>query len=180
MFEKYSSKNPAYRLKPTFGFAFSHPAHAVALFFGAGVLRPGPGTWGSAAAALSFLAFEPFLAGWAALLPGIIAFAAGIWAAQKTGEDLGVQDAGAIVIDEVAAVWLLLALLPAGPLWALIGFAAFRVFDIVKLPPASTIDRTMHSGFGVMLDDLFAGVWAFAAIEVAAWALTGGFAFAFA
>ena len=178
MLEKYSSRNPAYRLRPTFRFAFSSPAHVIALFFGAGVLRPGPGTWGSAAAAAVFLAFEPVLAGPALFIPGLAAFLAGIWAAQRTGEDLGVQDAGAIVIDEVAAVWLLLAALPAGGFWAAAGFSAFRVFDIIKLPPASTIDRSMHSGFGVMLDDLFAGLWAFAAIEAASFAATGALALA--
>ena len=178
MLEKDSASNPAYSLKPTLRFAFSAPSHAVALFFGAGVMRPGPGTWGSAAAAAVFLVFEQWLSGAALFAPGVIAYLAGIWAAQKTGEDLGVQDAGAIVIDEVAAVWLLLAVLPAGAFWALAGFAAFRVFDIVKLPPASTIDRTMHSGAGVMLDDLFAAIWALVAIEAIAYFCTGAFAFA--
>ena len=171
MFEKYSSSNPAYRLKPTWGFAFSSPAHALALFFGAGVMRPGPGTWGSLAAALLFLPMAGVLPGAFLWVPGCIAFFAGIWAAEQTGKDLGVADAGCIVIDEVAAVWLLLAFLPSGPAWAFAGFLAFRVFDIVKLPPASVIDRRMHSGFGVMLDDGFAALWAWAALQAGMWAM---------
>ena len=69
MLEKYSSSNPAYRLRPGFRFAFSAPSHAIALFFGAGCLRPGPGTWGSLAAALVFLFFETLIPGsWCARL----------------------------------------------------------------------------------------------------------------
>ena len=150
MLEKYSSSNPAYRLRPGFRFAFSAPSHAIALFFGAGCLRPGPGTWGSLAAALVFLFFETLIPASLLWVPGVLAFLIGVWAAGRTGDDLGVQDAGAIVIDEVAAVWLLLA--------------AFRVFDIIKLPPASIVDRKLHTGFGVMLDDLFAALWAWAAL----------------
>ena len=68
------------------------------------------------------------------------------------------------MIDEVAAVWLLLSVIPPGLLTAAAGFAAFRVFDIIKLPPASIVDRKLHTGFGVMLDDLFAALWAWAAL----------------
>lgn len=136
MLEKYSSSNPAYRLRPGFRFAFSAPSHAIALFFGAGCLRPGPGTWGSLAAALVFLLFETLIPASLLWVPGVLAFLIGVWAAGRTGDDLGVQDAGAIVIDEVAAVWLLLAVIPPGLLTAAAGFAAFRVFDIIKLPPA--------------------------------------------
>ena len=112
MLEKYSSSNPAYRLRPGFRFAFSAPSHAIALFFGAGCLRPGPGTWGSLAAALVFLFFETLIPASLLWVPGVLAFLIGVWAAGRTGDDLGVQDAGAIVIDEVAAVWLLLAVIP--------------------------------------------------------------------
>ena len=164
MLEKYSSSNPAYRLRPGFRFAFSAPSHAIALFYGAGCLRPGPGTWGSLAAALVFLLFETLIPASLLWVPGVLAFLIGVWAAGRTGDDLGVQDAGAIVIDEVAAVWLLLAVIPPGLLTAAAGFAAFRVFDIIKLPPASIVDRKLHTGFGVMLDDLFAALWAWAAL----------------
>lgn len=175
IFKKYSDSNPAYRVRPSLRFCFSSPAHTIALFFGAGVMRPGPGSWGSLAAALSFFCFEGLLPAAWLLLPGAAAFFCGVWAAGRTGEDLGVQDAGAIVIDEVAAVWLLLAVLPAGIFWTLAGFLAFRVFDIVKLPPASGIDRRMHSGLGVMLDDVFAALWALAALQALSWLGWGEF-----
>ena len=129
-------------------------------------MRPGPGTWGTAAGVLVWAALVQWL-DWRALVALIlVTFVAGVWASEKTGRDLGVQDAGCIVIDEVVAVWLVCLCFPQTPLcWAL-SFAAFRVFDIVKLPPAAWIDNHMHSGLGVMLDDLFAAVWAVAAVAL--------------
>ena len=165
--EKYGSDNPANRARPNLKFVYSHPAHALALFFGAGVLRPAPGTWGTAAGVLVWMVLQHFCS-WQVLGALIIvAFVLGAWAAQKTGDALGVEDAGCIVIDEVAAVWLVCLMLPQNAAGWLAAFISFRVFDIVKLPPASLIDAKMKSGWGVMLDDLFAAIWAIAVVIVA-------------
>ena len=86
----------------------------------------------------------------------------GVWAAQKTGEDLGVEDAGCIVIDEVVAVWFVCLWFPQNWVTWTAAFLAFRLFDIVKLPPASVIDEKMKNGWGVMLDDMLAALWALA------------------
>ena len=163
--EKYSADNPANRVRPTLAFAFSHPAHALALFFGAGCMRPAPGTWGTAAGVLVWIALISLNVPLAALIVlTVLAFVAGAWASHRTGIDLGVEDAGCIVIDEVAAVWLVLLMLPQNWIGWLAAFISFRIFDIVKLPPASTIDARMKNGIGVMLDDLFAAIWAIAAV----------------
>ncbi len=162
--EKYACDNPANRVRPGLKFVFSHPAHALALFFGAGILRPAPGTWGTAAGVLVWMGLVSFCS-WKLLAVLIAAlFVLGAWASQKTGEDLGVEDAGCIVVDEVAAVWLVCLMLPQNPAGWLAAFVAFRLFDIVKLPPASFIDAKMKNGWGVMLDDLFAAIWAVAAV----------------
>ncbi len=172
--EKYSADNPANRVRPGPAFVFSHPAHALALFFGAGCLRPGPGTWGTAAG----------LAVWVVLvrifpLPVLLAlmallFVRGALASQRTGDDLGAEDAGCIVVDEVAGVWLTAVMLPQNWTGWLAAFVAFRIFDIFKLPPASWVDSRLKNGWAVMLDDLFAALWAVAAVllidRLAAWA----------
>lgn len=164
--EKYAAGNPANLVRPTLKFVFSHPAHAIALFFGAGLLRPAPGTWGTAAGVFVWIVMVQFF-DWQLLLALIaMAFIIGAWASQKTSDDLGVEDAGCIVIDEVAAVWLVCLMLPQNPAGWLASFAAFRVFDIVKLPPASIIDERMKNGWGIMLDDFFAAVWATAVVIV--------------
>ena len=92
----------------------------------------------------------------------LVGFFLGVWAAQKTGEDLGVEDAGCIVIDEVVAVWFVCLWFPQNWGTWTAAFLAFRLFDIVKLPPASVIDEKMKNGWGVMLDDMLAALWALA------------------
>lgn len=162
--QKYDANNPANRVRPGLRFVYSHPAYMIALFFGAGCLRPAPGTWGTAAGVLSWVGLVQFMP-WQALSAMIAAmFILGALACEKTGRDLGVEDAGCIVIDEVVAVWLLCLFLPQTPIAWTAAFIAFRVFDIVKLPPASTIDSHMKNGWGVMLDDILAAVWAFGVI----------------
>ena len=152
MLKKYSSENPAQRVRLTWRFAWSHPAHVLATFFGAGAMRPAPGTWGT--------------------LAGILVFAlltvAGAWAADVTAEHLGVEDHGGVVIDEVVAVWLTAAFLPAGLGWWAAAFTAFRVFDIIKLWPVSFLDEKLKNGWGVMIDDLFAALYAWGTIRIVA------------
>ena len=158
MLEKYSSDNPVNKVHMTLGFAFSHPAHMIASFFGSGVIRPAPGTWGTLAGWIVFVLLNPWI-----LL--------GAWACQKTSDDLGVPDHGYIVIDEVFAIWLLLALVPPVLSWQIAAFVAFRFFDIVKLPPADYFDQKMKNGFGIMLDDAIAALYAWLVLLAAQWLL---------
>lgn len=81
--EKYSASNPAYNVRPGLKFAFSHPAHTLALFFGAGCLRPGPGTWGTLAGVLAWMVLVQFLS-WKALAVCIaVLFVLGALASEK-------------------------------------------------------------------------------------------------
>lgn len=162
--KKYSADNPAYAARPGLKFVFSHPAHALALFFGAGCIRPGPGTWGTLAGVLVWIVLVQFLS-WQALAGCIAAaFVVGALASEKTCRDLGLDDAGCVVIDEVAAVWLVCLMLPQNWIGWTAAFVAFRLFDIIKLPPASWVDRKLHNGWGIMLDDILAAVWAVLAV----------------
>ncbi len=139
---------------------FWHPAFLIATWFGSGLLPKIPGTWGSAAA-LPFAWIIVWLGGgWSLLASSFIAFAIGIWAAGCYSRHAGIKDAGPIVIDEVAGQWLTLFRLPLDPVAYLIGFFYFRLFDIWKPWPANWADREVKGGLGVMLDDMFAGVYA--------------------
>lgn len=172
MLEKYSASNPANRVRITRSFVFSHPAHLIATFFGTGMLRPGPGTWGTLAGVIVYGLLYPWLtaAQWVLLTAAV--FAVGAWACERSGRDLGVVDHGGFVIDEVAAVWAVCIALPAGWGWWAAAFAAFRLFDIIKIWPGSWLDRRMKTGLGVMLDDMAAAAYAWALIVLlsAAWA----------
>jgi len=137
-------------------------AWAAGTFFGVGLLRPGPGTWGSAAAAALWYcgARAAHLNSWAATAATLAGAAAvtliGIPAATVVERECGREDPGFVVIDEVAGQWLVLAGTPLEWRHALLGLALFRVFDIVKPWPARQLER-LHGGTGIMLDDLAAG-----------------------
>ncbi len=136
------------------------PVAFIATWFSSGLIRPAPGTWGTLAA-LPF-AFVLFILGGAPLLiiAAVVAFAAGIWAAGEYARQSGKPDPSEVVIDEVAAIWLVLSIVP--PSWAgwAIAFACFRFFDIVKPWPVSLADRKLKGGFGIMFDDVIAAIYA--------------------
>ncbi len=168
MLEKYSAKNPANRVRLTLREAWGSPLAACATFFGAGVMRPAPGTWGTLVGVLVFAALSPVvpLWGWIALSAAL--FVAGALGADRLAAELGVEDHGGIVADEVVAVWLVCAFLPAGWAWLAAAFLAFRLFDILKIWPGSWVDRTVKNGWGVMADDLIAALYAWAAVRLGA------------
>ena len=103
------------------------------------------------------------------MILSIALFIAGAWASDKVAADLGVEDHKGIVVDEVVGIWLLFAFLPAGTLWWIAGFAAFRFFDIMKLPPVDIIDEKMKNGVGVMLDDVVAAFYAWVVVSILGW-----------
>jgi phosphatidylglycerophosphatase A len=141
-------------VRPTAAFAFSHPAHAIALGFGAGLARFAPGTFGTALGWALGFALGPNAA--LLLAAAAIGFIVGIWACQVTGRHMGVEDHGAIVCDEVVAFLLVLAFVPAELAWQIAAFVVFRAFDILKPPPIRFLERRYGGGFGVMFDDLVA------------------------
>ena len=129
-------------------------------WFWSGLIRPAPGTWGSAAA-LPFAWIISTTLGPAALLAAAsVIFLTGWAAAARIARLTGLEDPQAVVVDEVAGIFITLALVPATPLSYAIGFAAFRLFDIAKPFPVGTADRRIGGGFGIMLDDVLAGIYA--------------------
>lgn len=138
-------------------------AWAVGTAGGAGLLGPAPGTNGSAVAALLWWAmahhlgaFDPRLVLGAMV---VVSTAAGIPAATRVARESGKTDPGCVVIDEVAGQWLTLLAAPAGWKTVLAGFILFRVFDIVKPFPVRRLER-LPEGWGIVIDDLAAGVYA--------------------
>ena len=148
------------------GLRFRQPAVLVATFFGAGLSPFAPGTVGSLAALPFAWLIHAWLGSWALFGAAAAAFAIGLWAANAYTRAGVERDPGAVVIDEVAGQWLTLAAVAATPLNYAIGFVLFRVFDIVKPWPASRIDRHMHGGMGIMLDDIVAAIYAGATLWV--------------
>lgn len=141
--------------RPPAQFAFSHPAHVIALGFGAGLAPVAPGTMGTLLGWAIGWALGSFHAG-VVLLAASLFFLAGLWACHITGRHLGVHDHGAMVWDEVVAFLLIIAIIPAQVAWQLAAFVLFRFFDILKPLPIRYFERRYGGGFGVMFDDLVA------------------------
>jgi len=144
---------------PTAAFLFAHPAHFVALGFGAGLARFAPGTIGTLMAIPLALLLRRYTNDAGFVVTVVALLVAGAWAAQVSGRNLTDADHGAIVIDEVVA--FLVVLFFVGDDWLLVAFAflLFRFFDIVKPPPIRHLDASLKNGFGVMLDDLVAAAY---------------------
>ncbi|MDX3772806.1 phosphatidylglycerophosphatase A [Chromatiaceae bacterium AAb-1] len=131
--------------------------HFLALGFGSGLSPKAPGTAGTVAAIplvwlLSFGNWQSYLL---FLVAGTLL---GIYVCGKAAEDAGVHDHGAIVWDEVIGFAITMFLVPLSWLTVLTGFVLFRLFDILKPWPISVLDRRLHGGLGIMLDDVLAGI----------------------
>jgi len=147
--------------RPDARFLVSHPAHFIALGFGAGLSPVAPGTIGTAVAVvIGVLAAQ-------VVHPLIVAFCAiplffvGVWACEVTGRDLGAPDHGAMVWDEIVAFLPLAALASASLALQGLAFVIFRVFDIWKPFPIRDLERHVKGGLGVMVDDLVAAFYAY-------------------
>lgn len=155
---------------PSLSWAYAKPWRVLAIGMGSGAVRTAPGTWGTVWAWAVWLIALQFIPN--ALMPWLLiaSFLIGIWACQRTGEDLGVADHGSMVWDEVVAFWLVLWLLPTSAWWMQgLAFATFRFFDIVKPAPIRYFDNKLAGGFGVMLDDVLAALYSLAFLYLIAY-----------
>lgn len=100
------------------------------------------------------------------LLVWLILFGIAVWVAGAAGRIFGTADDGRIVIDELAGYLVTVSFLPFSGAGALLGFVWFRFFDILKPPPVRWVDRTMKTGFGVVFDDVLAGIYAAVALRL--------------
>jgi phosphatidylglycerophosphatase A len=155
---------PGTRLDPS---NWRDPLVFLATGFGSGFLRPAPGTWGTVVALVIWWLLLAD-AGWALQAAALLLISAlGLLLIRRLEHRYGVHDDPAIVVDEFAGLWLALLIAPAGFLWALAGFLAFRLFDIAKPWPVGWADRRVPGALGVMLDDLFAGALAGIVLQLA-------------
>lgn len=145
-----------------------NPVHFCALGFGSGLIPLMPGTFGSLAAIPLILLFAP--AGNVIFITAtILSCIAGVYFCGKTATDLGVHDHGSIVWDEVAGMLLTYLFVPLSMSTLIAGFVLFRIFDILKPWPIGPVDKTVHGGLGIMLDDILAGIMACVCLHGLIW-----------
>lgn len=148
------------RTQPDLRFLLRHPAHVLALGFGAGLIPFAPGTFGTLIALPLFWWLHPRLEAVDFLILLGILYILGIWVCGRTGRALGVQDHKAIVWDETVAFLIVLFFTPPLLIWQAFAFLLFRLFDILKPGPIRAIEKMFGGGFGVMIDDLAAAFFA--------------------
>ena len=144
-------------------------ATTVATFFGIGRLRPGPGTWASAATVVIWAAIAygltPSLRTPVAIALAVLVTLVGIPAATRVARASAAKDPQFVVIDEVAGQLIALIAVPLAWQTFLVGLILFRAFDIVKPPPVRQLER-LPEGTGIMLDDVAAGIFAFVGMHL--------------
>ncbi len=140
-----------------------NPIHFLAFGGGAGASKIAPGTCGTLVAIPLYILLQdlPVLM---YIFVTVALFLLGIWLCRITTRDLGVHDHPGIVWDEIVGYLITMTAAPAGAesawLWIVLGFALFRLFDIWKPWPINLLDRQVKGGFGIMIDDVVAGLYA--------------------
>ncbi|KTC99701.1 phosphatidylglycerophosphatase A [Legionella geestiana] len=146
------------------------PSMFLAFGFGSGLSPVAPGTCGTLVAIPLYLMMArlntlPYLA------LTLLFFAIGVSVCDRASSMLNVHDHPGIVWDEVVGYLLTMAFAPVGAIWVIAGFILFRLFDIWKPFPIRSIDRHVHGGTGIMLDDVLAALYAAAVLWAATLAL---------
>lgn len=144
----------------------NHWVHFLAFGLGSGAAPKAPGTFGTLAAIPLYLLLAQVPIG-AYVVLVIIAFIFGVYLCDQASKDMGVHDHGGIVWDEFVGYWIAMIALPFHWTWIVAGFVLFRVFDILKPWPISWLDKKVHGGFGIMIDDVIAGIFAAIILQLA-------------
>ncbi|MEJ2344890.1 MAG: phosphatidylglycerophosphatase A [Gammaproteobacteria bacterium] len=143
---------------------WKNPAHFLACGLGAGAAPYAPGTFGTVVGVLLFLVLAPWSLPLYALAT-LLLFAVGVWLCGVTARDFGVHDHSGIVWDEIVGYLVTMFAAPAGLQWLVTGFILFRLFDVLKPWPIAWVDRRVGGGFGIMVDDLLAGVFSWVCLQ---------------
>ena len=143
---------------------FTRLDYFLAFGLGSGLAAVAPGTAGSALGLLLFIPalYAPFSV---QVVIIVIGFVLGIWVSDRVAKHMEVKDPGGIVWDEFVGMWITLLWLPS-LIWLLPAFLLFRLFDIWKPWPVRIADEKLVGGLGIMLDDVFAGLYALAAVQI--------------
>ena len=146
------------------------PAYFIAFGFGSGLMPVAPGTWGTVAAIPIYLLLAQ--THWSVYLSvTLVSFILGVFICNKVSRDLGVPDYSGIVWDEIVGFLLTMFLVPFHVIWIISGFLLFRLFDIWKPNPIRWLDHYVKGGFGIMIDDVLAAIFAWIILQALVWGL---------
>ncbi len=157
-------------MKPQFLDLLKQPVLFFALGFGSGLVKKGPGTVGSVVGLLIYIPLSQ-APQWIFIGALLIGFFWGVSICGRAAHLLEIKDPGCIVWDEIIGMLIACFMVPLEIGWLAIAFLGFRVFDIFKPWPISWCDRNLSGGFGIMVDDVIAGVGACALVHFLMWAV---------
>jgi phosphatidylglycerophosphatase A len=143
----------------------TNPIHFLALGFGSGLAPKAPGTFGTLAALPLVVLLSLSTPFWLYIVLAVLGSVVGIWICGKAASDMGVHDDSSIVWDEVIGMMITMCAVPVSWQNIVVGFILFRLFDIAKPWPISYLDKNLHGGLGIMLDDVVAGLAALACMQ---------------
>ncbi|MDO1510993.1 MULTISPECIES: phosphatidylglycerophosphatase A [unclassified Neisseria] len=153
--------------KPTFLWLKQRPLCMLGFGFGSGLAPIAPGTFGTLPALpMAFVLYLVGISGWWLAALCVILFIWGVRICSYTEHELGIQDYGGIVWDEIVAMLQVLAFVPFKWSWWLAAFVLFRLFDALKPWPIKWFDSRVHGGLGIMLDDVIAALFTLAVLKI--------------
>lgn len=163
IFKKFRARNAASPTIPDK--IWTDPIYFAAFGFGSGIAPVAPGTVGTLFAIPFYLLLRPLpLVLYIAFVVAFVGFAS--WVSEKVSRDIEFHDHPGMCIDEFAGFFVTMTAAPHGFGWIVVGFALFRLFDIWKPWPICWIDDHVHGGFGMILDDIVAGLFAMLIIQL--------------
>ncbi len=151
--------------QPSWRLVLIHPVHFFAFGFGAGLSPVAPGTFGTLIAIPIFIGMS-HLALWLYGVVTALFLLAGFWICGRSSMLLGVHDHSGIVWDEIVGYLITMLAAPLSWPWVAAGFVLFRLFDILKPWPVGWADRRLKGGIGIMMDDVFAGIYALICMQI--------------
>jgi len=154
-------------IPPVPGEVWRNPLYFIAFGLGSGALPVAPGTFGTLVAIPCYLLLNQ-LPHYVYLLFVIAFIVFSSWLCDYISKQTNTQDHPGMCIDEFAGYFVTMLYAPAGWLWIVLGFVLFRLFDILKPWPISYLDKNVHGGFGMVLDDVVAGLFSCAIIQIVA------------
>ena len=144
---------------------FSSPQMFLAFGFGSGLAKYVPGTMGTLASIPLYLLLAQLPSLWYGLAV-LLAAVVGVYLCAYASKALKVHDHSGIVWDEFVGFWITMFMVPLSWEWIFVGFLLFRFFDMVKPWPISLLDKHVHGGFGIMIDDVLAGLAAWVCMQL--------------
>lgn len=157
-----------YIVPPIPASVWQKPSHFIAFGFGSGAIPIAPGTFGTLVAIPFYLAICSLpLAIYIILL--VLITIGSMFLCERVSREIDVHDHQGMCLDEIVGYLVTMTAAPHGALWIVLGFISFRIFDIFKPWPVNYIDKHVSGGFGMILDDVFAGIYSILVLKLFSW-----------